>query len=95
MKEQQEGLPIGLDLTRAVARLVLLDWDQQFLRMVRTNNITCHLYYRYMDDTSNGMEALRPGTRWNDEEKRMMLHPPFQLQEYQTDMWRCRFDILT
>ena len=75
VKEQQEGLPIGLDLTRAVARLVLLDWDQKFLRLVRTNNITCHLYYRYMDDTSNGMEALRPGTRWSDEELRMILHP--------------------
>ena len=75
VKEQQEGLPIGLDLTRAVARLVLLDWDQKFLHLVRTNNITCHLYYRYMDDTSNGMEALRPGTRWSDEELRMILHP--------------------
>ena len=75
VKEQQEGLPIGLDLTRAVARLVLLDWDQQFLHLVRSNNITCHLYYRYMDDTWNGMEALRPGTRWSDEESRMILHP--------------------
>ena len=53
----------------------MLDWDQKFLRLVRTNNITCHLYYRYMDDTSNGMEALRPGTRWSDEELRMILHP--------------------
>ena len=81
VKEQQEGLPIGLDLTRAVARLVLLDWDQQFLRLVRANNVTLHLYYRYMDDTSNGMEALRPGTRWNDEEKRMMLHPHLEEED--------------
>ena len=75
VKEQQEGLPIGLDLTRAVARLVLLDWDQQFLRLARANNITLHLYYRYMDDTANGAEALRPGIRWSEEEERMMLHP--------------------
>ena len=75
VKEQQEGLPIGLDLTRAVARLVMLDWDQQFLRLVRTNNITIHMYSRYIDDTANGAEALRPGTRWSDEEGRMILHP--------------------
>ena len=75
VKEQQDGLPIGLDLTRAVARLVLLDWDQQFLRLVRSNNITCHMYYRYVDDTSNGMKALRPGTRWSEEEQRMIVHP--------------------
>ena len=75
VKEQQEGLPIGLDLTRAVARLVMLDWDQQFLQLVRTNNITIHMYSRYIDDTANGAEALRPGTRWSDEEGRMILHP--------------------
>ena len=75
VKEQQVGLPIGLDLTRAVARLVLLDWDQQFLRLVRANNITYHLYSRYMDDTANGAEALRPGTKWSEEEGRMILHP--------------------
>ena len=28
-----------------------------------------------MDDTANGMEALRPGTRWSEEEERMILHP--------------------
>ena len=75
VKEQQEGLPIGLDLTRAVARLVMLDWDQQFLQLVRSNNITFHMYSRYIDDTANGAEALKAGTRWSDEEERMILHP--------------------
>ena len=75
MKEQQDGLPIGLDLTRAVARLVLMDWDQQFLRLASANNITYHLYYRYMDDTANGTEAIQPGIRWSAEEERMILHP--------------------
>ena len=75
VKEQQEGLPIGLDLTRAVARLVMLDWDQQFLQLVRLNNLTFHMYSRYIDDTANGAEALSPGTRWSEEEGRMILHP--------------------
>ena len=75
VKEQQEGLPIGLDLTRAVARLVMLDWDQQFLQLVRLNNITFHMYSRYIDDTANGAEALMPGTRWSEEERRMIVHP--------------------
>ena len=75
VKEQQEGLPIGLDLTRAVARLVMLDWDQQFLELVRLNNITFHMFSRYIDDTANGAEALMPGTRWSEEERRMIVHP--------------------
>ena len=75
VKMQVDGLPIGLDLTRAVARLVMMDWDQQFLRLAAANNITYHLYSRYMDDTANGTEAMQPGTRWSEEEKRMIVDP--------------------
>ena len=75
VREQEHGLPIGLDLTRAVARLVLMDWDQQFLRLSRTNNIKYHMYKRYVDDTANGTEELRCGVRWSEEEQRMILHP--------------------
>ena len=72
--EQKEGLPIGLDLTRAVARLIMMDWDQQFLRLASANNITYYLYSRFMDDTANVTEALQPGTRWSALE-RMIVHP--------------------
>ena len=54
-----DGLPIGLDLTRAVARLIMMDWDQQFLRLAAANNVTYHLYSRYMDDTANGVSETR------------------------------------
>ena len=73
--KQEDGLPIGLDLTRAVARLVMLDWDQQFVRLAAANNISYHLYSRYVDDTANGTEALKPGVKWSDEEKKMIEHP--------------------
>ena len=43
--------------------------------MVRVNNLNFHMYSRYIDDTANGTEALRPGTRWSEEEERMILHP--------------------
>ena len=66
---------VFLSRARAVARLVLMDWDQQFLRLSRTNNIEYHLYKRYVDDTANGTEGLRCGIRWSEEEQRMILHP--------------------
>ena len=75
VKLQGSGLPIGLDLTRAVARLVLLDWDQQFLRLARANQLELFLYSRFVDDTANAMEGLAPGLRWSEEEGRMILHP--------------------
>ena len=64
VKKQVDGLPIGLDLTRAVARLIMMDWDKQFLRLAAANNITYHLYSRYMDDTANGRyNQVRGGVR--------------------------------
>ena len=64
---QVDGLGIGADLTRAVARLVMLDWDQKLLELMEHNKMTIYMYNRYVDDTANGMEALAPGMRWGEE----------------------------
>ena len=34
-RKQVEGLGIGSDLTRAVSRLVMLEWDKRFIRRWR------------------------------------------------------------
>ena len=43
VKKQVGGLAIGLDFSRAVGRLVMLEWDQKFLKLARDNqiNILC------------------------------------------------------
>ena len=69
VREQVEGLGIGSDLTRAVARLVMLDWDQKFINLAQENKLKYHMYSRYVDDTVNGVEALAPGMRWGEEER--------------------------
>ena len=73
--KQEEGLGIGSDLTRAVARLVMLDWDQKFLNLAQENKLKYHMYSRYVDDTVNGVEALAPGMRWGEEERCMVFLP--------------------
>ena len=73
VRGQEEGLPIGLDLTRATARLLLLDWDRQFTQ--DNNNLNLYHYSRYLDDTANGARAIALGMRWSVEERRMKLHP--------------------
>ena len=75
VKKQVGGLAIGLDLSRAVGRLVMLEWDQKFLKLARDNQINIYMYKRYVDDSAEGMEALKPGLRWSEEEGRMILHP--------------------
>ena len=56
VRRQESGLPIGLDLTRARARLVMPDWDQDFLRLVRDNMLNYYLYNQFLDSTANGSE---------------------------------------
>ena len=75
VRKQGSGLGIGSDLTRAAARLYLLDWDQLFLQLARENAIKIDMYGRYVDDTGQGMKAIQPGRRWSEQEQRMMFYP--------------------
>ena len=88
VKKQVEGLGIGSDLTRAVARLVLLDWDNRFINLVQENKLSLYSYTRFVDDTANGMAALPPGMRWGEEEGHMVFLPHLEEEdkEVQADM---------
>ena len=75
VRSQSKGLGIGEDLTRAVARLIMLDWDLKFIALAEESKLTTYMYKRYVDDTVNAMAAISPGTRWGEEEKRMVMLP--------------------
>ena len=62
-KLQHEGAPIGLELAGALARVVMLWWDKEFLRLLDVNYITIHMYKRYIDDQNLAGKPLQPGTR--------------------------------
>ena len=81
VREQVEGLSIGSDLTRAVARLVMLDRDKRFTNLAQENKLTIYSYTRYVDDTANGMAALPPGTRWGEEEGHMVFMPHLEEED--------------
>ena len=53
----------------------MLEWDRRFLELARNNQLTTYMYKRYVDDSAEGMKALKPGLRWSEEEGRMLLHP--------------------
>ena len=50
VKKQEDGLAIGLDLSRAAGRLVMLDWDLELLQLARDNQLKVLMYKRYVDD---------------------------------------------
>ena len=75
VRRQEDGLGIGGDVSRAAARLVMLDWDRLYQELLSKNNLTSHMYERYVDDTAQGMEALPEGMRWSLEESRFIMRP--------------------
>ena len=61
---QSEGCPIGLDLSQAVARVVMMKFDKLYLKKVGEEGIIMHLYSRYIDDSNQVVEDNE-----DDEEK--------------------------
>ena len=61
---QQEGGPIGLRSTCAVARVVMNEWDMAWLERMESNNIVIRKGERYMDDLRVFLRAIKPGWRW-------------------------------
>ena len=53
----------------------LLEWDQRFLRLARDNQLNIFMYKRYVDDSAEGMEALKPGVRWSEGEGNVLALP--------------------
>ena len=64
---QIEGGTIGLKVTQALARLYILWWDSQFLRLADEVGANIAMYKQYVDDTNIILEGLEPGRRWAKE----------------------------
>ena len=61
---QKRGGPIGLRSTCAVARLIMMWWDEEFLEIVRRSNLEIVRGARYMDDVRIWLRAVKLGWRW-------------------------------
>ena len=59
IRRQEDGGPIGLDLTEVVAKIFMNWWDRQFLLKLQQLKYDIHLYKRYVDDINLCLEALK------------------------------------
>ena len=63
---QKRGGPIGLRSTCAIARLVMIWWDEKFMSLMASNILTMEEKVRYMYDIRLWMYTIRLGWRWTD-----------------------------
>ena len=63
---QNGGGSIGDKLAQASARLFMIWWDGQFLRILKSSQLVVTLYKRYVDDANCKVVAVPPGTSWDN-----------------------------
>ena len=61
---QQDGGPIGLRATGAIARVVMADWDEKLVNLLVANGMTWSIAARYVDDVRLILAAIKKGWRW-------------------------------
>ena len=65
MYHQAQGGPIGLELTGAVSRPVMMRWDRIYLKKVRKAGLKMKIYKRYADDSNQMAVVPPPGSRYD------------------------------
>ena len=64
--KQEDGGPIGDELSQAVARLVMIWWDEMFLDRCQKLDMNVMMYTRYVDDANLAVVPLDLGVRCED-----------------------------
>ena len=60
---QSEGGPIGARLTMACSRVVMQDWGEGYMRILREAGLQVTLFKIYVDDGRQVSTVLRMGSR--------------------------------
>ena len=64
--KQEDGGPIGDELAQAVARIVMIWWDNEFLKLCNNVQLELMFFLRYVDDTNKAVIPPPLGTRFNE-----------------------------
>ena len=82
---QSDGGPIGLDGSGAIARVVMLWFDELYLDKVKSEGYNLVLYERYVDDSNQIAVVPPPGSRYDTEQERLVMDTPHNQQDTPPD----------
>ena len=69
---QTEGGSIGSNLTREIARVYMIQWDQRLIRKCKDLGLSMDIYSRYVDDQIIVMRAVGKGWTYYSKRRRMV-----------------------
>ena len=70
---QSEGGPIGARLTMACSRIVMQEWGEGYIRILKEAGLMITLFKIYVDDGRQVSTVLEMGARYSVEERRMVV----------------------
>ena len=70
---QNEGGPIGLELTGAVSRAFMWRWDKLYIERARRAGVDIVLYERYVDDSNQVAVVPDKGATYDKESKKVKI----------------------
>ena len=86
--KQSKGGAIGLQLTQAIAKIVMQIWEDKMIMMMKENKIDVYMFRKYVDDVNIILEALGMGVRWCDNEKRMKWMQEWEEEDKESNIPR-------
>ena len=75
---QRSGGPIGNRLTMACSRVVMQEWGEQYLLILKEAGLSVTLFKIYVDDVRQISTVLKPGMRFDEEEKKMIWKAEYE-----------------
>ena len=73
VKKQEGGAGIGLRLSEALGRAFGLWWDGKLLQKLERLGWKPKMHKRYVDDVNTVVQALKPGTKYNQTEEKLEI----------------------
>ena len=71
--KQMEGGPIGARLTMCAARLVMMQWAEEYNAIMIEGGVEPELLEIYVDDGRQAGPAFRLGTRWEPASRKLVI----------------------
>ena len=79
--KQTDGGPIGMRLAGSVARIVMAEWGERMLKIMKDNSITVWLAACYVDDVRFLTSVLERGVRWDHQERKYVKRDDWQEED--------------
>ena len=82
---QAQGGPIGARITMAASRLVMQEWSERYIRVMKASMVEMYALRGYVDDNRQFSEPMRRGTRFNHKEKKYTWREDWEREDMETD----------